>query len=419
MASIEAREALLASSAVWDDFSRQQTGPLIDLSFANLEEADLRGRNLTRCDFRGAIMRSANLDGSTICDSILTGADVTAASLVECEINRVRGRDVQLVDVVIRSSQITSLWLEQGRAMSAHLTELRFVDSHLTGIDLSGATLLHIVTENTSFRGIRARKIDIQKCRSTKSIVQDWKLDHGSVCNCTFHDCDIANLDLLHGQMTDTRIINCRVSKLNSDGCEVSALNLQGSSISDTNVISLGPDTAVLLDTAFVNCEWPRQKGRVGIFGRYTPSPFLLRQPIQDVRGVPPLVRRDAADAQYLVRRLNGGGMWSQFGLRIWGATSAYGQSLSRLTVFMMMVALFHSLVLLFSRDQLFGLHPSPKLLYDVISESLLVFLALSDKQPTQTLPAVVYLSLRICGFIALGIWISIASNRVSRLASE
>jgi hypothetical protein len=105
--------------------------------------------------------------------------------------------------------------------------------------------------------------------------------------------------------------------------------------------------------------------------------------------------------------------------LRIWGATSAYGQSLGRLITASAVIVLCHAFALLGARHQLVGTHPHPGLLVSAFWEAALAFFGLSDITTVRYLADVIVVSLRVCGFLALGVWVSIAAVKVSRLGSE
>jgi hypothetical protein len=71
------------------------------------------------------------------------------------------------------------------------------------------------------------------------------------------------------------------------------------------------------------------------------PNANLLGQPVQDIKGLTPSLRREIADAQYLKEKLAIENKISKFFLSIWGLTTGYGQSLIRLTTVSISLILF------------------------------------------------------------------------------
>jgi hypothetical protein len=197
-------------------------------------------------------------------------------------------------------------------------------------------------------------------------------------------------------------------------------LDLTGSTLRNVSLRDFDLPHSVMLDVVVVECDWPRQCGTTSLLGKYQPSPYLLRQPIQDLRGLSPLLRREIADAQYLAEmHAQPGGAIRNTWLRIWGASSAFGTSLTRLSLVAGSAMLLIALVILLIDKHLFVWPPDLKLIRD---EFLIVGASLFGigTSPQVTTGRDLLLPVaRILGFIFLGLWIGVAANRLGRLSSE
>jgi len=199
-------------------------------------------------------------------------------------------------------------------------------------------------------------------------------------------------------------------------------LDLSHSTVIATDVSWIGPTTAVLLDTAFVGCEWPRQAGRTSWSGRYQPSNTLLRHPVQDLKSVPPTVRREIADAQYLMAKLAAAKGVRRWVLRAWGATSAYGQSLSRLVIVSSLVIVVATIASLQAGNELVGSRPDIPFAARELGSVSLAFIGLAEPSSSQLANGwqrAILATVRGLGFVDLGIWIAIAATKISRLAGD
>jgi hypothetical protein len=133
-------------------------------------------------------------------------------------------------------------------------------------------------------------------------------------------------------------------------------------------------------------------------------------------------MRREIADSQYLVQRLaKTRAFHDRFGMRIWGLTTSYGQSLTRLTVCTALAIAVLGAVLLGIRE--WGA-PGPMELSDLISgvsDAAGAFVGAGPNADTITDPweGRTLGFCRLAGYFALGLWISIAAVRLGRLSSE
>ena len=136
---------------------------------------------------------------------------------------------------------------------------------------------------------------------------------------------------------------------------------------------------------------------------------------------MPPVTRREIADAQYIFRLQEKSTKWfERWGLALWGLTTGFGQSLLRLSVTTFFFLVLGTLLLLAARGQLVGPVFVPTLLYNAWSDAFLEFFALSDagRSPAGA-EGLASGFIRILGFIALGLWVSIGANRLGKLGAE
>lgn len=443
MASPEAVECLRQGGDAWKEFvGRPRTG-LIDLRFADLEGCDLRERDFVHCDLSGAQMAGANLDHTSFVNTVVTGAQFINASLVRSTWRDVKAARVSITHAIVRSSDFIGVEFTTLEAASVVIVDTRFQRCQLTDVSVQDSEFKDVTFDETKIRRLQGAETQLVHCMHINQCdLVDWSFDSSLLAECSFNGCrisqwtmmdtnvsdatfklcDLAHVNLVQGRFSDCEISQSQILDMSFNSTQVVGLDLSGSTVKQGNLTNYDLATCVLLHTAFVACEWPTQAGRVTWTGAYIPSPYLLRQPVQDVYGVSPTLRREIGDAQYLMKtseQLHGLGERLLF--RFWGATTEFGQSLVRLTCFSVFLVLVHTIALLASSGATvqWNWSVTSQLIKEVgvVGQSFLGF----GQVPTSSgrpLASAIQLSDRIAGFLCLGLWISIASTRISRLSS-
>jgi uncharacterized protein YjbI with pentapeptide repeats len=127
----------------WNAWRRENTGIIVDLSKADLHEADLRGAriqnaNLNEADLRGAKLRKAQLHAANLRKAQLGGANLFGADL----------RGAHLSEAELCGSDLRAADLSGADLTWADLTEASLTEANLSWANLGGADLKrsHLVT---------------------------------------------------------------------------------------------------------------------------------------------------------------------------------------------------------------------------------------------------------------------------------
>ena len=113
---------------------------------ANLQEADLRGADLSRADLMGAVLRGADLMGADLSRADLMGADLPGANLSRADLMGayLRGANLSRADLTgadLTGADLTGAYLPEAYITGAYLTGANLSRADLTGADLRGANL--------------------------------------------------------------------------------------------------------------------------------------------------------------------------------------------------------------------------------------------------------------------------------------
>ena len=419
MGSVEAISKLNIGGTTWDSFMENHDG-VIDLSFGNFNDSDLCGRMFKNCDLSGAQFENANLDYAKFYNVNLDGVNLANASLIGCKFKKVNGKKLNLSKAVFRNCTFSNFFAVDVKGTNSEINSCAFVGCKLYDIEFTCSLLTSNQFVDVTFERFVCTDSEIE-LTVEKSTIKNCSFSNSRFNKSSINNSIVENFVVVDGEVKNTSIVSSRISRL-CFNAEVENLDLSESSVKDTDLLGISPPTAVLLNTSFASCEWPAQTGRVTFFGRYLPSNNLFSQPIQDIKGVNPVLRREIGDAQFLVMRLlSKRNILHKVLFRIWGITSEYGQSLRRLLFCSLVVVVFFTLLIMTVKNELLGMGvPDFALFFNEFSQIGKVFLGFGELKNVDNLFGGNLIGFfdRILGFLFLGLWITIAASKFNKLSS-
>jgi uncharacterized protein YjbI with pentapeptide repeats len=405
----------------WESYRQSVDGP-IDLAGADLHGAELKDRVLANCDMSAANLTDANLDGAQFRNTKLSATVLDNSSLVRCSFVNTNFSHSNISRSVIRLSTFRRCAIENLDVQSGFIGECTITDSQISNLDYAKGTFVKLTLIDTRIAELKGAACHLSGCRFERCSISGMNLYDSIVEECCFDESALSDSRIQGPQFSKNSLTRCQISRFAIGSENVSDLDLTASALRDVVLSDLGLPTAVLLDTAVTGCQWPAQRGRVTLTGRYIPNSSLLRQPVQDLKGVPPLIRRDIADSQYLVTRLaHRPSFPDTILMRLWGCTSAYGQSLTRLLACSAIAILFDAAALVLATGRECETFRKPIIFIDVLGAAARSFVGIGvTSNLFSSLPAeILIIAARIAGFAALGVWIAVAAQKISRLSSE
>lgn len=422
MASPDALRALLESLDAWENFRHEESKP-IDLTAADLEGADLSGRNLSDCNFTGSLLSGASLDDCALQNTVLDGADLSFTSIVRCQITGCSARGASFQTSVFRSSKLTeSLFEDSDLSKSSFvdcvITTCKFREANLEDWRANGVRLFDSSLAGVKITGAKLDGLDFKSSRLTRI-----SGENATLSNITFGECDIDESVLTSTTATKCAFLRSRIRSVDMVNSFVADLDFSYSILFNIDLKTISLSTATLLDTTFVECKFPSQQGKVTWYGNYRPSEHLMRQPVQDTKGLPARLRREIADAQFIVESQTAATRPdTRLALHLWGASCAFGQSLARLTVFMaigcVLIAIAGSFIDILSAPDRIA---DPSLYLEMVKASLFTLLGIADNQKSVSTEGQQFVGAgaKIFGFFILGLWVGIAANKLGKLSSQ
>ncbi|GAB4326321.1 MAG: hypothetical protein Kow0059_22750 [Candidatus Sumerlaeia bacterium] len=145
----------------WNSFKRENEP--IDLSQADLSNADLRDFNFSKCNLAAANLFNADLTGADFTGANLSYANFQRANLAnayltgaECAVTQFQGAN--MVDANLDGAQ-----MRNARLMGAYLVGASMLDANLEGANLRGATLKFANLLGANLTGANVDETDLTK----------------------------------------------------------------------------------------------------------------------------------------------------------------------------------------------------------------------------------------------------------------
>jgi TIR domain/Pentapeptide repeats (8 copies) len=163
-------------TAVWNEWRKRNPDEILDLTGANLSEANLRGANLRKAKLSGANFRKANLSAANLSEANLRGANLRGANLSEAALRGANLREADLHEADLGGAKLGEADLAWAKLYGANLRGANLVLADLNGADLGGADLREASVLGTIFVAVDLTKTNgLNECRHLGPSVIDFR----------------------------------------------------------------------------------------------------------------------------------------------------------------------------------------------------------------------------------------------------
>jgi uncharacterized protein YjbI with pentapeptide repeats len=303
----------------------------------DLNLVDGRGLMLDSADLSGALLRGADLSGASLQNANLQGAKMDHMKLLRGDLSHANLSVGNLDHAVLCGTNLTSAIFVEGSFVGAELCNAQLSNAIgsraiFTGAKFNDALLVETILESAlldhvDFQGALIRRADLSNAKLTDSDFNGTELDGSRInsadltdancCKASIKDCNLKSSTLRRTRLSEASLTRSDLSDAILDQIDFDGVDLNG---------------VVLFGTKIINPSWSFKPPIATLFGSLKIRDPIPTHPIQDVLGLPHVLRRAIADAQYLVeveRRMQVNN-WQRLLFRLWGITSAFGQSFTR-----------------------------------------------------------------------------------------
>src|ERR1039457_426016 len=152
------------------------------LTGAQLNGADLSGATLNGANLDGAQMKGADLSNSFLFDAELNRADLSHAALNEANLNGTSLSDATMKDTTLTGASLGGAILTRAQLNGANMSAADLSGANLAGADLSGAdlsdTILTAAGLTQGQMGLTHQQLDTVKSCTFAALPAKWKCPH-------------------------------------------------------------------------------------------------------------------------------------------------------------------------------------------------------------------------------------------------
>lgn len=300
--------AITPQGELWDAAAGEGHGAA-HLANANLDKADLRHARLA-----GANLRHAHLHGTNFMHADVRGTNFLYA--------RLAGASLVLADA--RYAEFQGASMTQVQLGSIKADGASFRDAHLARADFQRATLTSAVFDNAVLDDAKFSRAEMREASLVGAKMNRTQLDSVSL-----EYAKLSGAVLSGARLFGARLKSADLSRTRLDGTDFEGACLDDAILHRVDLNLADFRDATLFAARISDPVWWLELPRATLSGTIFPT-RLPEHPIQDVLGLPPVLRRRLSDVQYLRdlhRRCTPVGraaMW------MWGLTCCFGQSLGR-----------------------------------------------------------------------------------------
>ena len=330
---IELIDLLFESDVKWNDYiAKKDDDVVIDFSFQVLKEKGLGNRVFRNCDFTGGQFEFVNFDGSKFDKCKFDHASILYTSFVGCEFFDCIFLNDKIEHTTFRNTKILQCTFEKEQMwktdiLSCEIGNGLFTDVTFKEIEVSDS-IVYIIQVKKSV----VRDININRCRFQDVNITRYAFLFYQISKTVFDDCSFCEGIIRFGNTN--KVVFCksvfrdlRVKEHNLKECEIVQSQMRELDLKEWRL-----SETIYVGTHFDSCTWPDMRYRLSMCGTLKTPIHLPVTPIQDMSGINPMLRRTIRDSQYLDyihKKCNN--FVKKFLFCCWGATSGYGQSVSRL----------------------------------------------------------------------------------------
>lgn len=388
----------------------------IVISCLILNDIELVGYKFYRCDFIAADLNKIDLDRASFIDCSFQGCNLKYLSLVNTTFKNISFDNFKISNATLRNSFCSKIYIYKSNVDSFNIYQCEMNNITIENSSLSTEKIVDTKIKMCQKKDSELFNIEIENC-----IVKSINSINDKYNNIIIKHTNIDNSYFQSGEINDSRfegliMESCKITFFDFQNIKVENSSFIKGYLERINLLELCLEKIGLLKTSIVDCEWPDQIYNVSFFGKYIKPEHLLKQPVEDIMGVSPEMRSIIKKSQLVGEKIKHCKKWySKLWMRFWGFTTAYGDSLLRLTLICLFVILV--LFLLFGLESIFF---TKNYSFEYAEKSLKIvffnFVGITglEGENINNFQKVIILIDRLLGIVFMGLWIGVATNKLS-----
>lgn len=316
----------------------------------DLEIVDGRGLNLDSANLSGAILRGADLSNVSLKNADLTNADLSHANILAGDLSRAILAHAKLDKAILSNSNLSGADMSNASFIEAELNLAQLSTTTCRGTNFTKAKLKNSLLVETNLESAIIEQAELQEALLKRAYLSHTKMVRSNFCRADFSGARGVDVDFTESDLQDAILRDCNISdsffrRTRLPGAIVTGSDFSGSTFNGVAFDNVDLSGVILFAAKIIDPVWPFRSPIATLSGTLKVRDRIPTHPIQDIQGLPHVLRRAIADAQYLVeveKRMRAS-RWKSFLFRLWGISSSFGQSLTRWMFWSLLIAIVYA----------------------------------------------------------------------------
>lgn len=414
-------DALVDGQAEWDAAIAECYDPIEirATEFSNVRFENLHVRNATfvGCEFDLVTLKDVQFFKSVFTDCTFVRSAFLSAKFLDCQFSGLTLQDSSSRLLSFKGGNLKKTTFSGGGYSVLYIENSLVQDANFSRCHSSSLKIRGSIIELIRLDNMIANSVIIETAKGKSITVANCELETHKLL-----DSSISDLCIKESEVPDLRIEDSTLYNLEITHNSLSWIDLSRSSIFDADLTTFPIETAVLAKTNFRRCTWPSQLGTTTWYGGFEPAERLLDHPAHEIEGLGPQLSSEISQGQLLAQLSEASkkSLPRRVSFLLWGFLTDYGRSLTRFAVYCLLAISFISALQVVECTplrQMEALEISSQFV-EAWKYKTQVFLGFPTSQNTSACRTSYDFSMRVVGFVSIGLWVGLAANRLGFLSA-
>jgi len=227
--------------------------PLIDLTGADLSNADLRGIDFTGAWLENADLRRARLDGARFDAAVLAHADLRGAQATKASFRGANLGRAQLADALLDGADLSGAVLQHtsfagARLQGALLEKVQLVDTRWGPADFQGVVASGLLFHKLDLRGVVLAEAQLASCTFVECDLREVDFRAADLASATFSQCNAEGANFQRARLPGAAFVEAtRLAEARFDHAQLRGANLFGCSLVRASFVNANLDGCNLM----------------------------------------------------------------------------------------------------------------------------------------------------------------------------
>jgi uncharacterized protein YjbI with pentapeptide repeats len=218
MANQQHLDLLKQSVKTWNQWRKEHSDVLLDLSEADLSRTNLNEANLNVVNLSGANLSGADLSGADLSQTNLNSAIIILANLSGSNLSGANLSEVYLLSANLSRTNLNGAYFNSAICRG----------TNLSGVDLKNADL-----SNTNMLGTDLSNADLSKANLRRADLSGADLSRANLSGANLSGANLSETDLSEANLSEANLSGANLNRVNLSEADLSHAHFGGTIFSD------------------------------------------------------------------------------------------------------------------------------------------------------------------------------------------